>query len=429
LKRRLFKISNWTKLDKTIEQKNNVMLSLFSILGMFTAGLQIIIDLFSENYFATAMDAVILITVIATYTLNEKRKHLLAKLLFVGLLNVILFVYGNVVPKSVGVYLYFFPVIAIAALIFDSKTRIIRGAFMAIPILIVALFEISNYQFFGNINIQAGIDDPYSFPINLFVSLTILAVSIYQMMLINREIDNKRYAITYELKEKNEDLQKSNTELDHFVYSTSHDLKAPLSSISGLINIAKHEVKEDKALEYFRMIEGRIDKLNLFIKDIIDISRNSRLDSIKEAVNIASLVDIAIDNNKYMENAHAINFIRNIDKENNHQLDRARLEVILNNLISNAIKYHKTSGERWIQISVKKLKTSVRIIIADNGIGIKEDRQDKVFDMFYRGHESSDGSGLGLYIVMEVIKKMKGKVLLKSEEHVGTEIKITLPIA
>ena len=395
---------------------------------MFTASLQIIIDSINKIYLGAAMDLVILTTVIVTYVLNEKGKHLLAKLLFVGLLNSILFMYANIVPKSTGVYFYFFPVIGVTALIFDAKTRITRNVFIALPILFVAILEISNYQLFGHVNIQEGIDDPYSFPVNLFVSLIVTVVSIYQMMLINREIDKKRLRIAEELKVKNIDLKKSNTELDHFVYSTSHDLKAPLSSISGLINIARHEVEEKKALEYFDMIDGRVDKLNSFIKDIIDLSRNSRLDLIPIEVDIAQIVDSAIENNKYMGNAECIKFETEIPQKSVFKIDKSRIEVVINNLISNAIKYHKRSGDRWVHISVNKYASDLLIKVKDNGIGIGKEHQKKVFDMFYRGHEDSEGSGLGLYIVNDVVNKMNGTTSLKSTENVGTEVEVTVPV-
>ncbi len=429
MKTHKFKISNWTKLDKTIEQKSNILLSLFSIIGIVATSLLILIDGLNKIYLGAAMDATILIMVIITYILNENKKHLLAKLFFFGLLNCMLFIYGNIVPKFTGVYLHFFPVIAVTALVFDVETRVIRNIFIALPIVFVAVLEISNYQFFGVINIQEGIYDPYSFPVNLFLSLIITAISIYQMMLINRNMDKKRIIITDQLKDKNEDLQKSNTELDHFVYSTSHDLKAPLSSISGLINIAKHEVTEAKAIEYFDMIDGRIDKLNLFIKDIIDLSKNSRLDLIREEIDISVIVNNAIESNRYMANAKSIEFINHFEENNTFYLDRARLEVVLNNLISNAIKYHYKTGHRWIETSVQRLKTNIKITIKDNGIGISEEHHKKIFDMFYRGHESSDGSGLGLYIVNDVVKRMNGKITFTSKEGQGTEMIINIPLS
>ena len=92
-------------------------------------------------------------------------------------------------------------------------------------------------------------------------------------------------------------------------------------------------------------------------------------------------------------------------------------------------KYHKKSGERWIEISAKKLKTTVSITIKDNGVGIAVEHHNKIFDMFYRGHESSDGSGLGLYIVRDVVQKMKGKIMLTSKEGEGIQVVIKIPLA
>lgn len=395
---------------------------------MGAAGIQIVVDANHKNYIAVEMDITIVIAMMIVYLLNEKRKHLIAKLLFIGLLNILLFTYANIVPKDIGVYLFFFPVIGITALIFDRKSSIIRNVVISIPILFVALAEVSHYQFFGEINIQEGIEDIYSFPVNLLTSLLITAFSIYQMITINREIDKKRLTIANELKDKNQELKKSNTELDHFVYSTSHDLKAPLSSISGLINIARHDVSQEVALEYFDLIDERVNKLNSFIRDIIDLSRNSRLDLIKEKVDISEIINNAIENNRYMDSANSIVFEINILTQSIVKIDRARLEVVLNNLISNAIKYHKKSGDRFINLTVLKGRSSLKVTIEDNGIGIGKEHHKKVFDMFYRGHEESEGSGLGLYIVNDVINKMNGEITLDSTEDTGTAISITLPL-
>ncbi|MDH5474517.1 MAG: HAMP domain-containing histidine kinase, partial [Cyclobacteriaceae bacterium] len=244
---------------------------------------------------------------------------------------------------------------------------------------------------------------------------------------INRNFETKKDEIAQELLEANEFLKKTNDELDHFVYSASHDLKAPLSSILGLINIAKLEVKEDKSLEYFDMINDRVYKLNSFIKDIINLSRNARLQIESEEVSLSSIVKNVIENNRYMSNADSIKFKTDVI-DDKIKIDKSRLEIILNNLVSNAIKYHKTEGDRYVYITIQQSQTHLFIKVKDNGIGIHLDHQDKVFNMFYRGHENSEGSGLGLYIVSEVINKMNGEITLISDEGQGTEINIKIPL-
>jgi len=424
-----FTLGDWSEVDKTNEQRGNVLLSLFAIISIFICLIQVIVDSFNGVYYGVLMDCIILLIVASTYLLNLKGKHLLAKVLFILTLNVIAFIYANIVPKETGTYFYFFPVIGMASLIFDNKNPLLKNTLIILPIVCVFILELTNYQAFGAINIQEGIDDPYSFPINLFISIILTSLGILQMMVINRKIDVKRLQITDELKHRNTDLQKTNTELDHFVYSTSHDLKAPLSSISGLINIAKLEVKEEKALEYFGMIDGRIDKLNAFIKDIIDLSRNARLDVVRNEVDVAELIDSVIENNRYIKDAESINFIKSVPAKHRFPMDKARVEVLLNNLISNAIKYHKHEGDRWIKISILKVVKGLRFEIEDNGIGIDNSQQGKIFNMFYRGHEESEGSGLGLYIVSDVVSKLKGDISLTSELDRGTKITVVIPTA
>lgn len=424
----MLNIDKWTSLDKTLEQRSNVLVSIFAVIGILASIIQVFNDLYHKNYLAVLLDGILILVLSLVYLLNEKRKHKLAKIIFLVFINLILFVYASTVPKEMGVLFVFFPMASISALIFNPDESKIRNTLILLPIVLVLILELSDYHLFGLINIQEDIVDNSSYYINLFVSLTALIFALLYLTKINKKIENNKTQIAQELRVANNSLKKTNAELDHFVYCASHDLKAPLSSILGLINIAKLEVKEDKSLEYFDLINGRINKLNSFIIDIIDLSRNSRLELAKEKIDLAELVKNAIENNRYMENANSIDFRTEILTNSTLEIDRARFEVVLNNLISNAIKHHKTKGERYVMVSVKQNEENLNIKVKDNGTGICDEHKDKVFDMFYRGHGNSEGSGLGLYIVHEVINKMKGEITLNSEERVGTEINIDIPL-
>ncbi|MDH5367022.1 MAG: HAMP domain-containing histidine kinase [Cyclobacteriaceae bacterium] len=424
----MLNIDKWTNIDKTLEQRNNVLVSVFAIFGILFSSIQLLNDLYHNNYIATLMDGIIVLILGLVYLLNEKRKHKLAKIIFLVFINLTLFIYACIVPKEMGVFFIFFPMSSVSALIFSSDESKIRNALILLPFVLVFILELSDYHLFGMINIQEGIADTSSYFINLFISLTTLIFALLYLIKINKKIEDNKTQIEQELRTANKSLIKTNTELDHFVYCASHDLKAPLSSILGLINIAKLEVKEEKSLEYFNLINGRINKLNSFIIDIIDLSRNSRLELAKEKIDLAELVKNVIENNQYMENSNSIDFRTEVLTNGNLEIDRARFEVVLNNLISNAIKHHKTKGERYVIVSVKQNKKNLNITVKDNGTGICDEHKDKVFDMFYRGHGNSEGSGLGLYIVHEVITKMKGEITLNSKERIGTEINITIPI-
>jgi signal transduction histidine kinase len=250
----------------------------------------------------------------------------------------------------------------------------------------------------------------------------------YNIDVINKQIDQVRLETLEELEQKNKELELANDELDHFVYSASHDLKAPLSSILGLINIAKYEVKDENALGYFGRIENRVERLTLFIKEVIEISRNTRTEIKTEAVHLEHLIDEVIENNNYIVGMENINFEKQIKLDSPILTDKARMEVILNNLISNAIKYSDSKKKSKIEIIADKTKVEYRITIKDNGIGIPDEQQEKVFDMFYRGVQGKEGSGLGLYIVKNMLVKLKGEFDLYSKEGEGTKIELKFPI-
>ena len=224
------------------------------------------------------------------------------------------------------------------------------------------------------------------------------------------------------------ELQKVNLELDGFVYSASHDLKAPLLSIIGIINIAKVDTKDEDALFYFNMIESNITKLLHVIKDIINFSRNTHLEVEREPINFNSIIQEAIQSLSYLENKGKIDFDIKVDTHKIFYSDKARLGMVFSNMISNAIIYHNYNQTKSVvSISVAFLANDkIEINISDNGQGIDLKYQTKIFDMFYRASTDSKGSGLGLYIVKNIIDKLEGEIQLTSIPGIGTQFKIVL---
>ena len=123
----IFKIDKWTRIDKTLEQRNNILVSVFAIFGLFASTMQFLNDLYHKSYYSTEMDALIIFVFLSVYFLNERGKHKLAKIIFLGFINLILFIYACIVPKEVGIFLFFFPMISIATLIFNSNESKIRN--------------------------------------------------------------------------------------------------------------------------------------------------------------------------------------------------------------------------------------------------------------------------------------------------------------
>ncbi len=223
-------------------------------------------------------------------------------------------------------------------------------------------------------------------------------------------------------------LEKTNQELDKFVYSTSHDLRAPLRSMMGLVNIARQSNSIEEISACIDMMDERVKTLDDFVQEIIDYSRNSRVELKPERIELNELVKQVIDNLRFIENISAIDFRISIDPQLQLEVDKSRLRTILNNLIYNAVKYHNYQQQKpYVLVSAEKGNPSVVLKVEDNGIGIEPDFQKKVFDMFYRASEISKGSGLGLYIANEAAVQLGGMINLQSEPGVGSEFRVTLP--
>lgn len=252
------------------------------------------------------------------------------------------------------------------------------------------------------------------FYIICFLAIIILLYTTYQWRI-------------YVVEKRNRELRKLNSELDRFVYSASHDLRAPLASILGLIAVARLD-KSNNVEEYLNLIEKSIHKLDGFIRDIIDFSRNSRLELHTESINFESMVHEIIDELKYMDERGLIRKIVEVNGSGNFYTDRKRLAIILRNLISNAYKYHNPyNDDNFVHVIVKYSSHEATITVADSGIGISEEHLSNIFKMFYRANENNNGSGLGLYIVKETVDKLKGNITVRSIPNQGStfELKLT----
>lgn len=234
---------------------------------------------------------------------------------------------------------------------------------------------------------------------------------------------------TDELESANAELKHRNSELDRFVYSASHDLSAPLKSIMGIINVARLEDPSSSQQKYLEMIEKSIIKLEGFIDEVIQYSRNARMPVQLEEVEFKPFVSGILSDYQFSPGFEKIKITINAPEEDKMITDTMRLKVILNNLISNAIKFHRTENGHVpeIQITFTNDEQYYHIAVMDNGRGIHSEYVDKIFEMFFRASEEVAGSGLGLYILRETITRLAGTIEVKSELGVGTEFRVTLP--
>jgi ligand-binding sensor domain-containing protein/signal transduction histidine kinase len=229
------------------------------------------------------------------------------------------------------------------------------------------------------------------------------------------------------VEEKNKELHKLNSELDSFVYSVSHDLRAPLSSILGLISISKIDKDASNVPTYLEKIEISVNKLDAFIKEIISYSRNVRVEVEVEEVDLRLLIEEVVEGLAFMNIDDHIEVSIEASGKTIIHSDKTRLVVILNNIISNAFRYNKTYiNNSFIKIKIVVTSSRAVITVEDNGIGIKPDRLKKVFEMFYRGTDTTNGTGLGLYIAQESVTKLDGTITVKSKYEIGTTFTIAI---
>jgi signal transduction histidine kinase len=201
-------------------------------------------------------------------------------------------------------------------------------------------------------------------------------------------------------------------------------------SVLGLINLVQLENKNgDEAMNnYFQMMQHSIHKLDDTLKEILDYSRNARSALNVTEIDIQKGVEESFERLKYMEGSDGIAKSIEVGDVYPFYTDAYRLSVIINNLVSNAIKYrdaHKGHNELVVKVNVSEKQLDLSF--HDNGIGISEDFLPRIFEMFYRATERSEGAGLGLYIVRETVEKLHGTISVESELGKGTTFKVTLP--
>lgn len=232
------------------------------------------------------------------------------------------------------------------------------------------------------------------------------------------------------LLKSNDELKKSNKELDSFVYSVSHDLRAPLSSMLGVVGLCEMGTLDPFMQKNVTLLRTSIKKLDGFIIDILDYSRNSRLEVDRQEIHFADLLADISGNLKFMgaDDQRTVDIRTTIRNGVAFYSDKSRIGIILNNLISNSIRYHNPqAADPYVEVNVDVSESAADIRVRDNGIGIDKENQRKVFNMFYRVSNKSIGSGLGLYIVKEAVEKLHGSIELRSEPGKGCEFNIHLP--
>ncbi len=236
------------------------------------------------------------------------------------------------------------------------------------------------------------------------------------------------YHTRRQLKNKIEDLEKTNNELNRFVYSVSHDLRAPIASVLGLVKVANIDVHDEDSKKLFAKVDRSVHKLDLLVNNIIDYYKNSKAAEEYVEVNLENLVEDVLNQLHSGESRDDVNLEQTINQNARFFGDYFRIRIVLSHLIANAIKFKKPDQEK-AKVDLKFVieEEKVDIIVKDHGVGILQDHVEQIFKMFFRGKDQMAGSGLGLYIVKEALAKMGGSIDVSSNPGDGAEFLITIP--
>ncbi|MGH1438470.1 MAG: sensor histidine kinase [Cellvibrionaceae bacterium] len=221
-----------------------------------------------------------------------------------------------------------------------------------------------------------------------------------------------------DIKNAEKNLIQANAELEEFAYRTSHDLRSPLVSSLGLLELANKKIEKndlDMAKKSLNIAQRSLTTLDNLVVDILELTKTKNNDEEGVVVNLAELVADAVEKLSQMQGFNEICFKINVDETLEFKVKRSRLVLIIENLISNAIKYSDLENEDpSVHVESVVKGRFVHFSVSDNGLGIPENQHGKLFSMFKRFHpKTSFGSGLGLYMVKKSADILGGDIEYK----------------
>jgi len=387
-----------------------------------------VLDLISGVYYALPYYSIIFLAPIVSLLLLHSRCFLLGKVVVLLGGSAAIFAAAISDPFETGVFLLFVPlsIVPFALIGFENK-----WASLAIVLVTFFLFLLSSFGDF-ELPYETNLPPYYtqlSLCLNYLIAVVISILIVYFLVRLHKDSELSLQEKEKAVSEKNVQLTKLNEELDRFVYSVSHDLRSPLSSILGLTNLSKYATSEEELRGYINMIQERIKAQDSFIKDIIEYSRNARTEVRSEWVNLPALSYELIESLKFNDGANRIQMEVEIADDFIFKSDKNRWKTVLSNLLGNAIKYHdRNKTNPFVKLSASRGTNGVIYRVEDNGVGIETEHQERIFEMFYRAADTSTGSGLGLFITKEAVQKLGGSIALTSQLGVGSTFEITIPL-
>jgi signal transduction histidine kinase len=422
MRRLLVHTNDNTEIRRLLAMTNAQLFASTVIFGFFS------LNVFFGQYALLPIIGSAFAVIVFSFLLVLRGRFDAAKLLLLIFISTSHFVSSSSMGPDAGNILIYFPLLSATFLFFDRKKRWQITVVTVYLSLQMFLLEFTSFKLFDlglSITRQHNHANYY---IILFVSIFLCVLFIYELIEINRASQAKMEILNKKLRRRNRNLSKAIEELDHFVYRASHDMRSPLRSILGLTSIMRLENNVANFPELIDKLEKSTKKLDVYVLEVLDMSRNAKTQVEAKEIDLKSFIWDIFGKLEYMVGNQGIDFDFTCQGERFYS-DPGRLQIVLSNLVGNSIKYSKP--DKAIVCSLKMRVTvgddSALFVLEDNGVGISKEHLPHVFDMFYRANEQSDGSGLGLYIVKEVVEKLNGTIGVESEKGEWTRVSLTIP--
>jgi len=374
----------------------------------------------------------IAICLIVIYLLYIKRINA-ARVLFIISAIVMNIVFASSGGYFAGAQYAWFTLLLLIFTLFSVKEKELLALSLAALVLCILFCELTSYELLSagpNAKLMetAAHKNLSHFIVNTLFSGTLLYFLSLNFYYTYRDKDK---ANQY-LEAKTHSLRKANQELDNFVYHASHDIRAPLTSMLGLIRLGKTEKDIKNIQKLLNLQERTINRLDDYVNNILTLSRVKRSEIEAVAIDFKEVISSVLAHCQFMLKEKDINVeFFDDDRPIGFYSDQHRILTIITNLMTNSIKFSDDKKkEKMIYVHVETseiFEKGAQIRVRDNGIGIKKANIDRVTDMFYYNNDKNMGTGYGLYIVKETVDKLFGKLQIESKFGSYTEVIINLP--
>ena len=258
-------------------------------------------------------------------------------------------------------------------------------------------------------------------------NLTNLTTSIRTVLKKRRDEKERRESVNA-IRKKFRELQTSNEALNQYVYTVTHALRSPMTTLMGLLNVAQQTYDLASMRLIHNLMQGSITKLDETLIGLLDMARQAHLETKKELINWQDLIQSIFSKLEYLDPDNRITKLMHTETAVPFYSDPARISLVLTNVITNAYVHRpeRPEHESIIGLDIFTTQESALILVKDNGTGIRPDILPRVYEMFFKA-STSRGAGLGLYIAQQAIEKLGGTLEITSKEGLGTSVRIEIP--